>query len=98
VSGTRDIRRRSFLIRSCQSAAALLLPGRSLDAQSPPADGEFHLHPHYRGETPLDAVRLKADARLDDFPSEKEHDKIAANLAQWSSGLLASPRNLQAIG
>jgi tetratricopeptide (TPR) repeat protein len=48
-------------------------------------------------ETPLDALRLKVKAGLDDFPAEKDHDQIAAILAQWSSGLLESPRNLQAF-
>jgi tetratricopeptide (TPR) repeat protein len=75
----------------------LLLRGRSLHAQSPPTSGEFHLHPHYRIETPLDALRLKVDAGRDDFPAEKDHDRIAAILAQWSSGLLESPRKLQAF-
>jgi tetratricopeptide (TPR) repeat protein len=60
-----------------------------------PAAGEFHLHPHYRVETPLDTLRIKPQAGLDDFPTEKEHDRIAAILAQWSSGLLVSPRNVQ---
>src|ERR1022692_2426098 len=97
VSATGDIRRRSFLIRSCQGIAALLLRGRPLDAQISPAGGEFHLHPHYRVETPLDALRLKVKAGLDDFPTEKDHDWIAAILAQWSSGLLESPRQIQSF-
>jgi tetratricopeptide (TPR) repeat protein len=74
----------------------LLLRGRPLRAQSP-AGGEFHLHPHYRVETPFDALQFKVDAGRDDFPAEKDHDRIAAILAQWSSGLLESPRQLQAF-
>jgi tetratricopeptide (TPR) repeat protein len=69
---------------------------RLLDGQNPPA-GEFHPHPHDRVETPLDALRLKVDAGLDDFAAEKHHGRIAAILAQWSSGLLESPRQIQAI-
>jgi len=75
----------------------LLLGGRPINAQSPPAEGEFHLHPHYRVETPFDALRLKVNAGLDEFAAEKDHDRIAAILAQWSSGLLASPRQMQAF-
>ena len=75
----------------------MLLRGRSLDAQSSPPGGEFHLHPHYRVETPLDALRLKVKPEFDDFPLEKDHDRIAAILAQWSSGLLESPRQIQSF-
>jgi tetratricopeptide (TPR) repeat protein len=71
---------------------------RRLHGQGAPAGGEFHLHPHYHEETTAqDALKLKIDAGLDDFPSEKDHDRIAAVLAQWSSGLLESPRNIRAI-
>jgi tetratricopeptide (TPR) repeat protein len=97
VSATGNIRRRNFIIRSCQGTAGLLLRGRSLDAQSPPAGAEFHLHPQYRAATPFDALRLKVNAGLDDFPTEKDHDRIAAILAQWRSGLLESPRTLQSL-
>jgi len=75
----------------------LILRRRSADAQTPPATAEFHLRPHYRTETPLDTLRPKVDADLDDFQSEKDHGRIAAILGQWSSGLLVSPRNLQAV-
>jgi Flp pilus assembly protein TadD len=92
VSRTGDIRRRNFLLR------ALGLPFlRRLQGQNPSAGGEFHLHPHYRAETPLDALRLKVDAKLDDFPTEEAHDQIAAILAQWRAALLESPRNIRTI-
>jgi len=55
------------------------------------------VHPRYRSETPLDATILKLNAATDDFPLEKEHDKIAPILARWSAGLRESPRNIQAI-
>jgi len=93
VSATGDIRRRKFLKRSCQGAAAALVRGwpfsRLLNAQG--------WHPHYLEATPLDALESKAAAGLDDFPAEKEHDRIAAILGQWSAGLLESPGNTQAI-
>jgi len=40
---------------------------------------------------------IKVNAGLDDFVSEKYHDKIAAILAEWSADLLLSPQRLQAI-
>ena len=46
---------------------------------------------------PLDALFLKTQAGLDDFVTEKYADQIAAILAQWSSGLLQSPRNVRAV-
>ncbi|HEV3307938.1 MAG TPA: FG-GAP-like repeat-containing protein [Candidatus Sulfotelmatobacter sp.] len=81
------------------SLCALTLPAPlPLDFPSPlPSDAEFHLHPHYLAERPLDTVLLKTDASLDDFISEKYHDKIAAILAEWSSSLLRSPQELRAI-
>ena len=46
---------------------------------------------------PLDALLLKTQAGLDDFVTEKYADEIAAIFAQWSSGLLQSPQNIEAI-
>ncbi|HXM35037.1 MAG TPA: hypothetical protein VN920_07615, partial [Pyrinomonadaceae bacterium] len=60
-------------------------------------DCEFHLHPHYRAQSPLDATLLKAQAGLDEFVTEKYHDQIAATLAAWSSSLLQSPHELHAF-
>ena len=62
------------------------------------AAGEFHLHPHYRSERPLDATLLKVQTGLDDFIAEKYADQIAGILAEWSAILLRSPREAQAIG
>jgi len=59
------------------------------------SDGDFHLHPHYRAHTPLDSTLLKTQAGLDKFVTEKYHDQIAAILAEWSSGLLRSPQDVQ---
>ncbi len=99
-----DRRRREFLVRFSQAAGATLvpaslwrlaLPARSLGSRNEPAG--FHLHPHYRSERPLDATLLKVQSGLDDFITEKYADQIAAMLAEWSAGLLQSPREVQAI-
>ncbi|MGA2591892.1 MAG: VCBS repeat-containing protein, partial [Bryobacteraceae bacterium] len=89
-----SLRRRNFLKRSCQGAAAVLLRGFAPAQSTRGPDHEYHLHPHYRAQTPLDAVLLKTDAGLDDFATEKYHDQIAAFLAGWSANLLESPRKL----
>ena len=71
---------------------------RRLDAQNTSlVDASFHLHPHYRSQTPLDAAILKVNADSDDFPGEKFHDRIAVHFKDWSAGLLASPQNTQSI-
>jgi len=71
------------------------------DAFDPPAafasGCDYHLHPHYRAQRPLDAMLLKTQAGLDSFITEEYHDQIAATLAQWNSGLLQSPQGLRAI-
>ena len=69
--------------------------GQSRD--STPADSGFHLHPHYRSQRPLDDTLLKEQSGLDDFVTEKYADQIAATLAEWSAGLLRSPREMRAI-
>jgi Tfp pilus assembly protein PilF/peroxiredoxin len=104
-----DQGRRDFLIRCCQGASAALVPAglRRLalpsaypfaSRNSLQADSEFHLHPHYRSQVPLDATLLKTQAGLDDFVTEKYHDQIAASLAQWSTSLLQSPQDVRALG
>jgi len=80
-----------------------LVPGRGLnfpffhlDSESEHSpDCEFHLHPRYRAQTPLDATLLKVQAGSDEFITEKYPDQIAATLAKWSSSLLQSPHELQ---
>jgi tetratricopeptide (TPR) repeat protein/peroxiredoxin len=100
--------RRDFLIRCCQGASAALVPTSlrrlAVPSASPfvfrdvhQASGEFHLHPHYRSEVPLDATVLKTQAGLDDFVTEKYHDQIAASLAKWRTDLLQSPQEMQAL-
>ncbi len=111
--GLVDLRRRDFLTRCCQGAAAALIPAGLLSnglrgfgfpslygfdpAQADLSGSEFHLHPHYRMPGPLDALLLKTQAGLDDFVTELYADQIAAILAQWRSGLLQSSRDLSAV-
>jgi tetratricopeptide (TPR) repeat protein len=88
--------RRSFLRRCCQAAAALLVPTKLRKTalarpNSPPPD--FHLHPHYREQTPLDTALLHIKPGLDGVVIEKHHDSIAAVLNDWSASLIESPRN-----
>ncbi len=104
-----DQGRREFLIRCCQGASAALVPAglRSLalplgypssGSQNPGSpEGEFHLHPHYRAQMPLDATLLKTQAGLDNFVTEKYQDQVAAILAEWSSSLLESPLDMHAV-
>jgi tetratricopeptide (TPR) repeat protein/peroxiredoxin len=63
----------------------------------PSSRDEFHLHPHYLAQRPLDETLLKVQPGLDGFLSEKYHDQIATILEEWSSGLLQSPLQLHAI-
>jgi len=101
-----DPSRRDFVVRCCQGASGALVstglralgfPSLStLDSRNTvSSDGHFHLHPHYRAQTPLDSTLLKTQAGLDNFVTEKYHDQIAAILAKWSSGLLRSPQEVQ---
>jgi Flp pilus assembly protein TadD len=89
MSHSFDLRRRSFLLGGL---AFPLLP--RLDAQNVTG---FHLHPHYRAQTALDATLLKTNAGLDAFVTERYHDRIAAILAEWRASLLKSPKGLEAI-
>src|SRR5258708_15981286 len=103
-----DHGRRDFLKRCCQGSSVALFPsglrGLAFPSANPFAsrnalkgDSEFHLHPHYRSQVPLDATLLKTQASLDDFVTEKYHDQIAASLAEWSTSLLQSPQAVPAL-
>ncbi len=88
------LRRRNFL------AGGLALPflGR-LKAQAPPIlDAGFHLHPHYRADTALDATLLKTKAGLDDFITETYAEQIAQILAGWRADLPGSIAKVLARG
>ena len=103
-----DLSRRDFIVRCCQGASVAFVPARLRNLAFPgitlldsattlSSGGEFHLHPHYRAQRPLDALLLKTQAGTDDFLTEKYHDQIAAILAEWSSSLLRSPQEVRAF-
>jgi tetratricopeptide (TPR) repeat protein len=106
--GPADPTRRNFLLRFCQGASAAFLPTGLLRGSfgfhtpfavraTPPADAEFHLHPHYRGHLSLEATLRKTAPGLDEFVAEKYAEQIATILQKWSLGLRQSPLDLQAI-
>src|SRR5271165_6119953 len=97
-----DKQRREFLIRGSHGLSAAILGGwtipGSIAAQNEPLiDAQFHLHPHYRSPTDLHTTLAKTNAALDDFVTEKQHDRVAAILNLWSKELLASTRTLREI-
>lgn len=95
-----NLQRREFLARFCQAAGTSLLPAGlwnfphfDLPASSP-IPAEYHLHPHYRSERPLDAVLLKVQPGSDQFISEKYAAAMEEVLGEWSASLLRSPREM----
>jgi tetratricopeptide (TPR) repeat protein/peroxiredoxin len=72
---------------------------KSLSISGLPDSSEipFILQPQYRARSPLEAVLLKVQAEHDDFVTEIYHDRIAAILAEWSSGWLRSPQSIEPI-
>ena len=94
-----DLRRREFLIRFCQGAGATLIPATlwGLPLPRPHPDAAFEFHPHYRTERPLDATLRKVESGTDEFVNEEYADQIAQILGEWSTGLLDSPNNTQAL-
>ena len=95
-----DLQRRSFLMRCCNAAGASLIPanlGKVAAAGPSTPEPDFHLHPHYRDQAPLDFALLQIKPGLDGFVAERYHDSIAAILDTWSTSLLESPTNTQAF-
>src|SRR5208283_731100 len=103
------IRRRNFLARCWQGLSATAIStafppaafsfSRPLNSQiAISQDGQYHLHPHFQAQTPLDDALLKATARLESFGAETHCNRITAILADWSAGLRHSPQNVDAIG
>ena len=100
-----DRDRRDFLRWCCQGAsAALIYPGLpglaspfARDSQKLGSPGEFHLHPHYRSQLPIEATLLKTQAGFDQFVTEKYQDRIAGILADWSAGLLATSQDVRPV-
>ncbi len=95
-------------MRFCQGSGVALVPASlwkyqflGLSSLIPLAERDtrsrFHLHLRYRTQRPLDAILSRVEAGLDDFITEKYADQIAAILAEWSTNLLRSPRDMQAI-
>jgi tetratricopeptide (TPR) repeat protein/peroxiredoxin len=106
--GPVDSSRRDFLIRFCQGASAAFVPAGlhgltfpfayASDAPTLRSSGrDFHLHPHYRAQLPLEPTLLKTQAGLDDFITEKYQEQISAILAKWSAGLLRSPQDVGVV-
>ncbi|MGC2656885.1 MAG: CRTAC1 family protein, partial [Bryobacteraceae bacterium] len=87
--------RRDFLWR-CGLGAAVAWRPSALSAITPPTHGDFHVHPRYREQTPLDPL-LDLQAGLDAFPAERQHDRMAAILSRWSTSLLASHRDTRTM-
>ena len=94
-----DLERRNFLVRCCRGISGALISPNLPEFLAPlrVRGPEFHLHPHYRSQTPLDSLILKTKAGSDDFITEKYHDQVAAILSQWSAALLDFPEKVQII-
>jgi tetratricopeptide (TPR) repeat protein/peroxiredoxin len=101
-----DQSRREFLLQCCRGASAALIPVGLrgflpnyrfdlLDSLSP--DDEFHIHPHYRADMPLDATLLKTQSGMDAFVTEKYQDQIAAIFSEWNLDLLKSPQDVRVV-
>ena len=88
------LERRRFLVQCVQATGAFFIASGTA---RPSAGPELHLHPHYREQTPLDAALLQINPGLDGFLSEQYHDKIAAILDSWTTGLLHSPQSVQPV-
>lgn len=100
LAQTLVLRRRSFLARCWEAAAAFLVPvhiPKPALADSSPRAADFHLHPHYRQQTLLDAALLQVKPGLDGFLTERDHDRIAATLDNWSMSLRRSPQNTSVL-
>jgi tetratricopeptide (TPR) repeat protein len=96
--------RREFL-QYGQAAALGFLPGGlgwpissfASASQSSGAEPEYHLHPKYRKNRPIEAVLQKVEARSDHFPTEIFSDRIEAVLGSWRSDLLESPQKTASL-
>ena len=95
-----DLQRRSFLIRCCEAVGAFLVPAslrKTALARSISPGPEFHVHPHYREQTPIDSALTQIKPGMDGFVTEQYHDTIAAILNAWSRSLLQSPLNTDVL-
>jgi len=98
-----SLSRREFL-KYTQKATLALLPTKLpwaffasesiLPALSP---ADFHVHPHYRTPSALDALFRKVAAENDSLPCEVYQDRIAAILQAWSKELQLSPQGVDTL-
>ncbi len=58
---------------------------------------EFHVHPHYLQQTPLDAALLEITPGRNGFANEQFSEQLGVILDSWSTGLLQSPQSTEAI-
>lgn len=91
--------RRGFLTRCCAWAGLLRSPALGGFVLSRPEDHspQFHVHPHYREQTPLDAAARELTPGLDEFSDEKDHDRVASILETWRLSLLRSTQETKVI-
>ncbi len=107
-SGHFNSGRRRFLSQCCQTASMALVPGalRGLvfspattfaAGNAVPPASEFHLHPHYRAQLPLEATLSKTQSGHDKYVTEQYQDQIAGILSAWGASLLQSPQQMEVI-
>ena len=90
-------------MQCCQGAGATLIPASLRGFAFAPfssqagSDCEFHLHPHYRSQRPIEATLIKTRAGSDEFITEKYADQVTTILDTWSAGLLRSPDEIHAV-
>ena len=86
-----ELRRRSFVIRSCKAISAALVSRIAWPfSRAIAARPEFHVHPHYRAEPPVNSIFAKIQSGKDEFLTELYQDQLAAILQRWSESLLQS--------
>jgi tetratricopeptide (TPR) repeat protein len=71
------------------------LPGQKEGITTPIAD--FHLHPEYRQQRPLDAILSKVPAGSDEFVTERYAAQVEAVFGAWTAQLKRSPRETAAL-
>jgi tetratricopeptide (TPR) repeat protein/peroxiredoxin len=98
--------RREFLTRFSLGAGATFVPSRlwglisSKDASeqnAPPAAVDYHLHPHYREQRPVDIALAKVAAGSDEFITEKYAAQLEDIMEVWSAELRRAPQATEAI-
>ncbi|MBV9761228.1 MAG: VCBS repeat-containing protein [Acidobacteriaceae bacterium] len=95
-SGISTLPRRGFLSRCWHAVAALLLNTGFRKSATPRfsiSNPEFHIHPSYREQTPIDSATVRVQSGHDVFTIEVLHDNFIAIFDAWASALLQSPQN-----